>query len=211
MRPVICMITGSIPADAAAIRALVDRIRGAARAGVHLVQVRQRGFEARALTALVEAALEAVRGTPARVVVNERLDVALAAGAHGVHLRGDSVPGVRVRRVAPPPFLIGRSVHSAAEARRAASGGGLDYLVCGTVFPTQSKPGAAGAGAAALAETCAAVPLPVLAVGGITADRLGDVARAGAAGFAAIGLFGGAGIDALGLAVATAVRAFDTP
>lgn len=193
------------------MRELVDRIRAAALAGVHLVQVRQRTFEARPLTGLVEQAIDAVRGTRARVVVNDRLDVALAAGAHGVHLRGDSVPGARVRAVAPPPFLIGRSVHAPREAREAAEAGGLDYLLCGAVFPTPSKPGAAGSGLASLAATGTSVSLPVLAVGGMAPGRLHGVAEAGAAGFAAIGLFADCDVDTLGPAVAAAVRAFDTP
>lgn len=211
MRPVVCMITGSIPPEPAAVRALVDRIRTAARAGVHLVQVRQHAFEARDLTRLVEETIDAVRGTAARVAVNERVDVALAAGAHGVHLRGDSMPGARVRAISPTRFLIGRSVHSPNEAQGVAAEGGLDYLLFGAVFATRSKPGAAGAGLGALAATCASVPLPVLAVGGMTAERLGEVGRAGAAGFAAIGLFAGCELGALGPTVANAVRAFDTP
>lgn len=211
MHPVVCMITASISPEPAAMRALVDRIRAAALAGVHLVQVRQHTLGARALTGLVEQAIDAVRGTQARVVVNDRLDVALAAGAHGVHLRGDSMPGIRARAVAPSSFLIGRSVHSPLEARQAAAAGGLDYLLYGAVFPTPSKPGATGAGLAGLAETCTAVALPVLAVGGMSAGRLNGVGRAGAAGFAAIGLFADCAVDALGPAVAAAAHVFDTP
>ena len=74
------------------------------------------------LTRLVERCVEAVRGTRARVLVNDRVDVALAAGAHGVHLRGDSMPAARARIVAPPAFLVGRSVHSPEEALRAQAG-----------------------------------------------------------------------------------------
>ena len=68
-----------------------------------------------ALLSLVTQAVEAVRGTRTRILVNDRVDVAIAAGAHGVHLRGDSAPARRVRRVAPPAFLIGRSVHARDE------------------------------------------------------------------------------------------------
>jgi thiamine-phosphate diphosphorylase len=190
-------------------RALVDRIHAAARAGVHLVQIRQPGFEAGSLTRLVENALRAVEGTPTRVLVNDRLDVALAVGAHGVHLRGDSIGAPRVRGVAPAAFLIGRSVHAPSEAEHVAREGSLDYLICGTVFNTASKPNVQVAGVDALARACAAVPLPVIAIGGITLERLGAVAGAGAAGFAAINLFAECAVDSLPSIVKRAARAFE--
>jgi thiamine-phosphate pyrophosphorylase len=112
---------------------VVARAAWAARAGVHLVQVRERDLEGRALTDLVARCVAAVRGTRARVVVNERFDVALAAGAHGVHLRAGSMAAARVRGAAPPGFLIGRSVHAPEEA---ADPGAVDYLIFGTVFAT---------------------------------------------------------------------------
>jgi thiamine-phosphate pyrophosphorylase len=189
---------------------LVDRVRAAAKAGVHLIQIRQRDMEGGALARLVVQAVAAVRGTGARVLVNDRVDVALATGAHGVHLREDSVEASRVRAVVPPGFVLSRSVHSPEAASRAAADGGLDFLVFGTVFETRSKPGAATAGTARLAAACEAVPLPVLAVGGIAACRLGDVAGAGATGFAAIGLFADVSIERLPDAVDEASRAFDT-
>jgi len=211
MRPVICMVTARQTSGPGGDRALVDRIRAAADAGVHLVQVRQPNLEGLALTRLVEDAVLAVRGTPARVIVNERVDVALAAGAHGVHLRGDSIGALLVRGLCPPSFLIGRSVHSADEADRAARDGGLDYLIFGTVFSTSSKPGRPAAGPALLADTCAAVALPVLAIGGMTVERLGDVAGSGAAGFAAINLFAECELQSLPFLVERAARAFDSP
>jgi len=139
------------------------------------------------------------------------VDVALSAGAHGVHLRSDSMPAVRVRAIAPRSFVIGRSVHSPGEAADAAQDQNLDYLVFGTVFMTRSKPGVGAAGIDALAAVCAGVPLPVLAVGGMTRPRLGSVARAGAAGFAAIGLFADSPLDRMPLVVQQASSAFDTP
>lgn len=211
MVPVICLITPARPPDPAALRDLVDRIGAAARAGVHLVQIRQPGLDARALTELVAAAVAVVGGTRTRVVLNDRVDVALAAGAHGVHLRGDSMPAARVRAIAPRGFLIGRSVHALEEARAAARDGALDHVIYGTVFATESKPGVRAAGTEALAEVCAAVPVPVLAIGGITLERLGAVAAAGADGFAAIGLFARETPDGVHEIVRRAVRAFDTP
>ena len=106
------------------------------------------------------------------MLVNDRIDVALAAGAHGVHLRGDSLPAARARLMVPPAFIIGRSVHSREEAMRAQDGGGLDYLVFGTVFKTDSKPGLGVAGLDALSEVAAATRLPVLAIGGMTPATL---------------------------------------
>jgi thiamine-phosphate pyrophosphorylase len=191
------MVTAPQPSTPQSDRALVDRIGAAARAGVHLVQIRQRDWDGGVLAQLVTAAVLAVRGTRARVLVNDRLDVALAAGAHGVHLRGDSISAPRVRRVTPPGFIVGRSVHSPEEAEEAARGGGLDYLIFGTVFSTSSKPDAPCAGVGPLAAGCARVALPVLAIGGMVPERLGLVAASGAEGFAAIGLFADCALDAL--------------
>jgi thiamine-phosphate diphosphorylase len=123
------------------------------------------------------------------VLVNDRLDVALAAGAHGVHLRSDSMPASRARSLAPIGFLIGRSVHTRAEAVAVCGAGGLDYLLFGPVFATASKPGQAPAGVDALADVAAAVSVPVLAVGGMTADTSTRLAGTASAGFAAIGWF----------------------
>ena len=89
----------------------------------------------------------------------------------------------------PAGFLLGRSVHDAAEAARVADSGGLDYLVLGTVFASRSKPGVSPCGVGVLAAAAKAVDLPVLAIGGVTVDRAVDVFRAGAAGVAAIDLF----------------------
>lgn len=144
-----------------------------------------------------------------QILVNDRLDVALAAGAHGVHLRASSVSAARVRERVGKPFLIGRSVHGLAEATAAASEGGCDYLLFGTVFPSRSKPeGHLIAGVEALRGVCAAVKLPVVAIGGITRERAADVSAAGAAGIAAIGLFDD--LESLRSTVAIVRRSFDT-
>ncbi|MBI4265954.1 MAG: thiamine phosphate synthase [Acidobacteria bacterium] len=211
MGPVICMITDRRRPGGDWESGLVERIAAAARAGVHLIQIRERDLDARALARLVERGVAAVRGTGARILVNDRVDVALAAGAHGVHLRGDSMAASRVRAVVPPAFVIGRSVHARGEAERVTADGGLDYLVYGTVFESGSKPEACPAGLAALAEVTAATALPVLAVGGVTAERAAEVAWGGAAGIAAIGLFAGCPIGGLQVVVRQATLAFDTP
>jgi thiamine-phosphate pyrophosphorylase len=210
MQPVICLITDRRRFAAPAGQVVAAEVRAAARAGVHLVQVRERDLDGGALLALVRDCLAAVAGTRTRIVVNDRLDVALAAGAHGVHLRGDSMPAARARHVTPAGFLVGRSVHSVAEARRAADDGGLDYLIFGNVFATASKPGVTAAGAETLGAVASATPLPVLAVGGITLDNLQAVAQAGAAGFAAIGLFADVVPGDIAAVVAKARTAFDS-
>jgi thiamine-phosphate diphosphorylase len=191
--PVVCLITDRARGGGG-VDAVVARAAWAARAGVHLIQVRERDLDGAALTTLVRRCVEAVRGTRARVLVNDRVDVALAAGAHGVHLRADSMPASRVRALCPPGFVVGRSVHTRDEAVAVAAGGGLDYLLFGTVFATASKPGRPPAGLRALSDVALAVSLPVLAVGGITPDKVHEVVGAGAAGFAAIGMFAAAPI-----------------
>jgi thiamine-phosphate pyrophosphorylase len=190
---------------------LVAHVAAAARAGVHLIQVRERDLDARPLVELVERCVQAVRGTGTRVLVNDRVDVALAARAHGVHLRGDSMAAARVRAITPHPLLVGRSIRTPEEAMRAERDGGLDYLLFGTVFETQSKPGMPATGVQRLAQTVAATRLPVLAVGGMTRAALPAVAAAGAAGFAAIGLFADAPAGQLHVLVQQACSAFDTP
>jgi len=142
------------------------------------------------------------------VIVNDRLDVALARGAHGVHLKGRSVPPARARTMAPAGFLIGQSVHSPAEA--AEAGESADYVIFGTVFETRSKPGRTAAGCTALTGAIRATTVPVLAVGGVNVDNAAEVARAGAAGVAAIGLFASASVETV-LAVDRIVRTFDLP
>jgi thiamine-phosphate pyrophosphorylase len=170
---------------------LVELVRHAAAAGVNLVQVRERNLDDRHLLALTRSIVHAVEGTAAKVVVNDRVDIALAGGADGVHLRADSPPAEVVRAMVPAEFLIGRSVHGESEAITAARTG-VDYLILGTIFPTASKPaGAAWLGIEALERAAGAIHVPILAIGGITARHVGSLAAAGAAGFAAIGLFAG--------------------
>lgn len=193
----ICLVTDRrslLGADSAAAggpgawrACLMAQVRYAVDAGVDLIHVRERDLEAGALAALVTELLAVAAHTPTRIVVNDRLDVALASGAGGVHLRGDSIPVSAARQLAPDGFLIGRSVHGVEGAAAAA---GADYLIAGTVFRSASKPAATPLlGIEGLKTIVRAADCPVLAIGGITGDRIAEVAAAGAAGFAAIGLF----------------------
>lgn len=220
-RPFLMMVTdrqrcAGVPAGTndglAGGAALVTVAAAAARAGVDVIQLRERGLEDALLLALALDVRRAIAGTGVRMVVNDRIDIALAAGADGVHLPGSGVSCARLRAIVPDGFLVGRSVHSAAEAVAAESGGGCDYLVCGTVFGSEGKPaGHAVAGLEALAAVCAAVRLPVLAIGGISSARVPDVVRAGAAGVAAIGLFAAGGEAELRAAISQIRLAFASP
>jgi thiamine-phosphate diphosphorylase len=186
MAPILCMITDGSHAAGSDDGALVRAVRDCAHAGAHLIQIREHGVEAGHLARLVAACVEAVTGTRARVLVNDRLDVALAARAHGVHLRETSIPPREVRTICPAGFLVGRSVHTAADAARLGRDGGLDYLIFGAVFATPSKPGAPAAGLDALRLAVRGTTLPVLAVGGVNVSNAADVGATGAAGLAAI-------------------------
>lgn len=170
--------------------ALVERAERAARTGVCAIQIRERDLADRDLAALARRVIAAVHPTSTVVLVNDRPDVALAAGAAGVHLRGDSMDGRRVRAMSPPGFLIGKSVHDVDEVNAAVETGAYDYLLFGTVFPSAGKPpGHPVAGLDALRDACRRSPVPVIAIGGIDASRIPLVEQAGAAAFAAVGLF----------------------
>ena len=169
-------------------RCLLLQIEHAVDAEVDMVQVRERTLETNALAGIVMKAVSLSAGTATRILVNDRLDVAIAAGAAGVHLPADSIPGAAAREIAPAGFAIGRSVHSVEEA--VAAEPACDYLVAGTVWTSASKPGESRLlGPGGLGAIAKAVHVPVLAIGGVSLDRLPLVASNGAAGIAAIDLF----------------------
>ncbi len=141
------------------------------------------------MCAFVRAAIALVRPYGTRVLVNDRLDVALASGADGVHLRVNSLPVAEVRRCVAADFLVAASTHSLAEAQ-AAERAGADFIVCGPVYETPSKRAyGAPLGIPAFAEVCRTVNVPVFALGGIKLDNFRTTLANGAAGIAAIGLF----------------------
>ena len=179
----------TIPASAEFAR-LLSLLAAAANARVPLVQLREKNLRPRVLYELAARAADLVRGTPTRLLVNDRADIARAAGADGVHLTARSLDSTTVRRAFGPDFLIGVSAHTPGEAR-AARDGGADFAVFGPVFDTPSKRAyGPPAGLGALAEVARALaPFPILAIGGVTRENAPRVILAGARGVAAIRLF----------------------
>jgi thiamine-phosphate pyrophosphorylase len=191
-KPLLCLVTDRRRLSVAIGGAdpdncLLQQIEGAAAGGIDMVQIRECDVSAAALMNLVRQVVSICRGTTTRVVVNDRVDVAVAAQAGGVHLRDASFRATMVKRLLPVG-VIGRSVHSTSTARAA---GPVDYLIAGTVFATVSKPEEVKTiGIDGLREIVMAVPeVPVLAIGGITWTHARDVLATGARGAAAIGLF----------------------
>jgi thiamine-phosphate pyrophosphorylase len=182
-----CYITDSrsLPAGVA----LIDNIARNLTAGVEWVQIREKDLAARDLFDLTKQVLDLPSSSRCKILVNTRIDVALAAGAAGAHLPTGSPPPRNWRSFTPPGFLIGVSCHTIDEVR-AAQDQGADYAVFGPVFPPRSKAtGLEPRGIEGLAQAVDAVSIPVLALGGITATNAEDCIQAGAAGIAAISLY----------------------
>jgi thiamine-phosphate pyrophosphorylase len=167
-------------------REIVEVVRAALRGGAPSIQLRGKDQPAREQVALARALLVETRAAGALLFVNDRLDVALAAGADGVHLGQDDLPVEAARRIVPAAFLVGISAET-AELALAAERGGADYVGTGPVYATGSKADAGDAvGCGRIAEVAAAVRIPVVAIGGIDAANAGAAAAAGAAGVAVI-------------------------
>jgi thiamine-phosphate pyrophosphorylase len=177
--------TGAPPS--AYIDMLTRQILAAGASGIDLVQIREADLDARSLAGLVRTVVGQLRGTATKVLVNDRLDVALAAGADGVHLKENSLPLELVRSRGPMPFIVSCAVHTplTAAARRSA-----DFLVAGTVLPTVSKSRADYLEWKGLGKVIAAAgKTPVLAIGGLGLESIPSLVASGAAGLAAIGAF----------------------
>jgi thiamine-phosphate pyrophosphorylase len=202
-KPIVCYVTDgkSLNRAEGGTLKIPENIRRALEAGVNWVQIREKDLPARELLELARQAVQMAAGRgggnlgPARIIINDRLDVALAAGAHGVHLRRESLAASDVMRWcragnAPADFAIGVSCHSLEEARKAESAK-ADYIFFGPIFETPSKMSfGAPQGLLKLTEVCRAVPdSKVIAIGGVNAENSASCIRAGAAGIAAIRMF----------------------
>jgi thiamine-phosphate pyrophosphorylase len=171
---------------AIARRPLAEVVEECLDAGLRAVQLREKDLAVRDLLELAVLLGEVTRRRGARLLINDRADVALAAGADGVQRTHSSLPVEALRRIVPPPFLIGASAHSEDEARQAAAEG-ADFVVFGPVYDTPSKrPYGRPQGLAALGQVVMAVDGPVIAIGGITPERVREVLAAGAVGVAVI-------------------------
>jgi thiamine-phosphate pyrophosphorylase len=179
--------------------ALLQKIEAGATAGIDCIQIREKDLSGKECAALTREALQRVAKVagaekPPRIIVNDRLDVALAERAGGVHLGENSLPAQDARRLVNAhgevkDFLIGVSCHSLDAARLAAEGG-ADYVFFGPVFATPSKSVyGAPQGLERLAEICRAVSISVFAIGGVTLENASSCFAAGASGIAAIRLF----------------------
>lgn len=179
----LCLVT-----DRALVTGLLEEVvETCLGAGLKAVQLREKDLPARDLLSAASALRESIMRHGARLIVNDRADVALACGADGVQRTGASLPVAALRAITPPGFLIGASVHSLAEAR-GAEPEGADFLLFGPVYDTPSKRQyGPPQGLAALERVAASVRLPVFAVGGITPARVAEVTTAGASGVAVIG------------------------
>jgi thiamine-phosphate pyrophosphorylase len=174
-------------ADLARPRAVEDVVREALAAGAPAVQLRAKHASAKELLDLGRRVQPFAREAGALLFVNDRVDVALALGADGAHVGPDDLPLSAVRRTVPPGFLVGTSTDDPWVARRLAAEG-ADYIGCGTVYPTSTKPDAGEViGLDGLDRVARAVDVPVVGIGGITPERSAEVATTRAAGVAVVG------------------------
>ena len=168
---------------AGGIEPLLVYVDRAIAGGVEMIQVREKHLPARQLLELTRRIVSLAAGTSTRILVNTRVDVALAAGASGVHLPSDAISPARWRTIVPPGFLIGVSCHTTDELHRAEVEG-ADFAVYGPVFPSPGK--GAPIGVEGLAQGVRATRLPVYALGGIDKEKAATCLQLGAAGVAAI-------------------------
>lgn len=167
-------------------RSHAELARLAVTGGADAVQLRDKKLSGRELFVTAVTVRRITRDAGALFIVNDRLDVALAAGADGAHLGENDLPIEEARRLAPPGFIIGASVSSVVTATRAAAVG-ADYVALSPTFATGSKDDAGpGHGLTMLTEIRQAISIPLIAIGGITAENVGDVIAAGADGVAVI-------------------------
>lgn len=186
-KPIIYLITKGEATEsnfAQARREILDIVRVAVDERVSLVQLREKRLSARSLVELTAAAAKITRGSATRLLVNDRADIAVAAGADGVHLTANSLPVDVIRNNFPRDLVIGVSTHSIEEAVN-ADRNGADFAVFGPVFESPGKSELTGL--VLLSEVCSDLgSFPIIGLGGINASNYASVLAAGASGFAAI-------------------------
>lgn len=194
-RPILYLITRGATtegttSDAPEFALILQQVSAAVAAGINLIQIREKQLTARVLFELVERASDLTRGTNTRLLVNDRADVAVGAGADGVHLTVQSLDAAMIRKTFGKEVLIGTSTHS-LEAAAFAQEQGADFIVFGPVFETQSKKlFGPPVGLEKLADVARELrDFPVLALGGISVANARDCLAAGAQGIAGISLF----------------------
>lgn len=166
-------------------RALLDCVREALEGGVTLVQYRAKTASSAEMYAEALQLKALCDSFNVPLIINDRLDIAMAVGAAGVHLGQDDLPCAAARKILGEDYLIGVSAHNPAEAK-AALQSGADYLGCGAVFGTATKADVKKLGTEGLAAICKAKGLPVVGIGGVTADNYREVRAAGADGAAIV-------------------------
>lgn len=166
-------------------RALLDCVREALEGGVTLVQYRAKTASSAEMYAEALQLKALCDSFNVPLIINDRLDIAMAVGAAGVHLGQDDLPCAAARRILGEDYIIGVSAHNQAEAK-AALQRGADYLGCGAVFGTATKADVKKLGTDGLAAICKAKGLPVVGIGGVTADNYREVRVAGADGAAIV-------------------------
>jgi thiamine-phosphate pyrophosphorylase len=164
---------------------LEEQARLAIAGGATALQLRDKEMGGRELLETARAMASLCREVGVLFIVNDRLDVALLSGADGAHLGQSDLPVEEARRLAPRPFIIGASAHTPDEAKKAEADG-ADYLGVGAVFGTGSKGDAKVIGLSGTRETASAASVPLVAIGGITAENLPEVMRCGVAGVSVI-------------------------
>jgi len=160
-----------------------------AKAGVDVVQIREPWMTDRNLLELVRLLVSSLAAFDTKVVVNDRPDIALAANAHGIHLKDEPLEVKRIREYGSQGWLVSRSVHDLETTKQICGGGYVDYLVAGTVRTTASEAGKRFIGFGGLQEIASAVSTPVLAIGGLEFSDSTDVQKATGAGLAGIRMF----------------------
>jgi len=195
MRPITMFVTGgAILLKAGETPDNVARKIGSlavawAKAGVSVVQIREPWMTDRNLLELVRLVVSRVSAFDTKIVVNDRADIAVAADAHGIHLKDEPLDVVRIREYGSKDWLISRSVHDVETAKEICGGGHVDYLVAGTVKTSATKADKRFIGFGGLQEIASAVSTPVLAIGGLEFSDSADVQRAAGTGLAGIRLF----------------------